>query len=72
MPQSRKRPTSRSRRPVAQTYPTKKAVSHSETSNRTVIIVGITIAALIAAGLLYYFTRGKGKASVAPGNEVTT
>lgn len=72
MPQSRKRPTNRVRRPVAQTYPTKKAVSRPESNNRTAIIVTITIAALVAAGLLYYFTRGKGKPSAAPGNEVTT
>jgi hypothetical protein len=72
MPPSRKRPTNRSRRPVAQTYPNKRAASQAETGKRTTVIVAIIVAALLAAGLLYYFTRGKGKGSAAPGNEVTT
>lgn len=69
MPQSRKRRTGRGRRPTAQTFSNKQAVPQSGNNKRTQVIAAITIAALLAAGLIYFFARKKGNS--ASTNEVT-
>lgn len=68
MPQSRKRRTAKGRKPAPQTHSTKQTTSQKGALNRAQIIVGITILALLGAGVLYYLTRSKGGAS---GNEIT-
>jgi peptidylprolyl isomerase len=70
MPQSRKRQVAKGRRPAPQTFQ-KKQTAPSKSNNRsTQIIAGVIIAAVLAAGLVYFFTRGKGQSG--SGNEVTT
>lgn len=72
MPQSRKRRTAtKGRRPSAQTYSDKKASTHRGINKRTQTIVLVAVAALIAAGLIYFLTRGKGN-NANSSNEVTT
>lgn len=69
MPQSRKRRTAKGRRQAPQTYSSKQTASQKGASSRAQIIIGITILALLGAGVLYFLTRGKGNS---PGNEITT
>lgn len=71
MPESRKRQTAKGRRPAAQVHTNKQSAPQEGLNKRTQLIAGITIAALVAAGLIYFFARGRG-GSNAPGNEVTT
>jgi peptidylprolyl isomerase len=73
MPQSRKRQTAKGRRPAPQTFHKKQATAPPVASNKsTQIIAGVIIAALLATGLVYFLTRGKGKSNPGNGNEVTT
>jgi hypothetical protein len=71
MPQSRKRPTSKGRRPSPQTYQNKQTAAPKGKDKKTQVIAGVVIAALLAAGLIYFLTR-KGGGNQASGNEVTT
>lgn len=66
MPQSRKRHTSKSKRTYKGSFQPRPAARPKSASNRTTIIVGIIITALVLTGLIYYFARGKS------GGEVTT
>ena len=70
MPQSRKRQSAKRRRPSPQTYSGQQPITHKGTSKKAQIIVSITILALLAAGVVYFLTGGKGNS--APGNEITT
>jgi hypothetical protein len=70
MPQSRKRRTAKGRRPSAQTFSNRQHAHQGGINKRTQTIAGITIAALLAAGLIYYFAKGRGNS--APGNEIQT
>lgn len=70
MPQSRKRPTAKGRRPSPQTYQSKQTAPPKGADKKTQIIVLVVIAALLAAGVVYVLSR-RGKTD-APANEVTT
>jgi hypothetical protein len=74
MPQSRKRQSSKARRPAPQTYSNKQTTPQSRsTNNKTAqLIGGFIIGALLAAGVYYFFIRGRANNNNAPGNEVTT
>ncbi|HEY0404536.1 MAG TPA: FKBP-type peptidyl-prolyl cis-trans isomerase [Pyrinomonadaceae bacterium] len=74
MPESRKRRAPKGRRPAAPTYSNKSNAPHSSSRNdkRTQVIAGITIAALLAAGVIYFLTRGRKNSDNAPANEITT
>ncbi|MDX6693705.1 MAG: FKBP-type peptidyl-prolyl cis-trans isomerase FkpA [Blastocatellia bacterium] len=73
MPQSRKRRAPKGRRPTAQTYSNKtNAPQSGGVDKRTQVIVGITIAALLAAGVVYFLTRGRKIDDAPPVNEITT
>jgi hypothetical protein len=73
MPQSRKRQTAKGRRPSPpQTFQNRQAATSKskEPDKKRMIIAGVVIAALLAAGLVYLLTRRE--KTDAPGNEVTT
>lgn len=72
MPQSRKRPTAKGRRPAAQVHAKPQSAPAKGPDKKTQLIVGIVIAAVVAVGLIYWFARGKSGGTNAPGNEVTT
>jgi hypothetical protein len=74
MPQSRKRQSSKARRPAPQTFSNKQTAPQSGSSinnKRAQLIGGFIIGALLAAGVYYFFIRGRGNNN-SPGNEVTT
>lgn len=74
MPQSRKRQSSKARRPAPQTFSNKQTAPQRSSINnkRAQLIGGFIIGALLAAGVYYFFIRGRGSDNNAPGNEVTT
>lgn len=73
MPQSRKRPTAKGRRPAAQVHSTKPAAdAHKGNDNKTMLIAAVAIGALLVVGLIYFLTRGRDGGSNAVGTEVTT
>ncbi|HEX7998119.1 MAG TPA: FKBP-type peptidyl-prolyl cis-trans isomerase [Pyrinomonadaceae bacterium] len=70
MPQSRKRPVAKGRRPAAQVHSSRPSAPQ-ESNNKTQLIAAIAIALLLAVGVYYFLTRGRG-GDAAPGSEVTT
>ncbi|HEX8493248.1 MAG TPA: FKBP-type peptidyl-prolyl cis-trans isomerase [Pyrinomonadaceae bacterium] len=70
MPQSRKRQTSKARRPSPQINQNRQAAPPKRNDKKTRVIAGVVIAALLGAGLVYLLAfRGRNAAS---GKEVTT
>jgi FKBP-type peptidyl-prolyl cis-trans isomerase len=70
MPQSRKRPAAKGRRPAAQVH-SSRPNAPQESNNKMQLIAAIGIALLLAVGVYYFLTRGRG-GDTAPGKEVTT